>query len=233
MPINQAMEFVDTIESAEWCEIQEETESQKPPKRPTTLKRKVNNSKTYLPAAFAKRSLKSDVISDAIDSADIFTELDENQQKPAPTPKPNQVKFVSATKDVVIVPAPKCVPTAIGKLLPGSVTIREVRKQPVEEPPIIPAVEPTPSAPPSSTIDSSSTFDGLAKLDKVIERCVQLVDKCIAQNSQKPDSIAIFGNFVSSMVRELPADKQMLARVEILQFTGDLITRLSNDNDTK
>lgn len=226
---------VDPIESAEWCEIPDDDEEKNPQKKQITIKRKA--LRPLVPATYAKRTLKSEVISDQIDSADIFIELDDTP-KPTPTPKSNQIKFISAKNEVVplqVLSKPTSLPV-IAKLLP-SITIREINKTPevadqqrtIEEPitekSTIPDIEPVPPTEPALP------FEGLKKLENVIERCVQLVEKCISQNNHKQaaDSNEIFGNFVSTMVRELPAGKRMIARVEILQFTGELIARLSNE----
>lgn len=91
----------------------------------------------------------------------------------------------------------------------------------------------TAGAAPAATSDSSEskrTSGNLTKLEHVIERCVQLVEKCIAQNSHQQDTNQIFGNCVSAMLRELPPNKRNVARVELLQFTGDLIARLSDES---
>lgn len=229
--------FVDSIDSAEWCEIPENSESnhQSSRKQPT-MKRKA--TKIY-PTSSAKRIFKSETISNTTDSSDIFTELDDCP-KPKPTPKPQQIKFVSAKKEVVKKVAKPCVVSAVAvtKLLP-IVKTQETIKAPLDISPkkepnteALPIQQITPTVQPiipSESNQQSSSFEGILKLESVIERCVQLVEKCITQNSLKKDSNEIFGNFVSSMVRELPIEKRIAARVEILQFTGDLIARLSND----
>lgn len=66
------------------------------------------------------------------------------------------------------------------------------------------------------------------KLEQVIGKCVSLAEKCMA-NSANQDSNEVFGKFIASMVKELPIEKRMRARFEIIQYTGDLIARASNN----
>lgn len=233
-------DFVDSIESAEWFEIPEEVESKTPLKKIIALKRK---SIKPFPVSLPKRSLKVSAPSD--DTEDIFTEIDDNPKSPPPPPPPVQkaqtIKFISAKKEVSPLQKLSKKPQLIvAKLLPAvPVPVSEtVKASPAEHQPKKPKLESICDVPivPSTPIveqiaiskPTETSFDGLKKLENVIERCVQLVEKCISQNNHKQDSNEVFGNYVSSMVRELPADKRNVARVEILQFTGDLIARLSD-----
>lgn len=69
----------------------------------------------------------------------------------------------------------------------------------------------------------------LEKLESVITKCVELAEKCVV-NCTNQDSNEVFGKFIASMVRELPTEKRMKARFEVIQFTGDLISKLMNSN---
>lgn len=95
-------------------------------------------------------------------------------------------------------------------------------------------------AEPNDTIDSSrngrcvdrdrgdiileANFD---KLEQVIAKCVNLAEKCMAEYSSQ-DSNEVFGKFVASLVRDLPADRRMKVQFEIIQFTGQLVRRELN-----
>lgn len=71
-------------------------------------------------------------------------------------------------------------------------------------------------------IDSFGT--NIDKLTEVIGKCIGLAEKCIVENST-PDSSTVFGKFIASLVLELPPEKRMQARLNILKFTGDLINK--------
>lgn len=62
------------------------------------------------------------------------------------------------------------------------------------------------------------------KLEQVIGKCVALAEQCISSCANQ-DSNEVFGKFVASMVKELPLEKRMKARFDIIQFTGDLIAK--------
>lgn len=65
------------------------------------------------------------------------------------------------------------------------------------------------------------------KLEQVIAKCVNLAEKCMAEYSNQ-DSNEVFGKFVASLVRDLPADRRMKVQFEIIQFTGQLVRREVN-----
>ncbi|KAJ6640602.1 hypothetical protein Bhyg_05533 [Pseudolycoriella hygida] len=65
------------------------------------------------------------------------------------------------------------------------------------------------------------------KLEQVIEKCVNLAEKCIAEHSNQ-DSNEVFGKFIASLIRDLPQDRRMKVQFEIIQFTGQLVRRESN-----
>lgn len=75
--------------------------------------------------------------------------------------------------------------------------------------------------------DMGSLGTSLDKLESVITKCVELAEKCVV-NCANQDSNEVFGKFIASMVRELPPEKRMKARFDIIQFTGDLISKLVN-----
>lgn len=62
------------------------------------------------------------------------------------------------------------------------------------------------------------------KLEQVIAKCVNLAEKCMAEYSNQ-DSNEVFGKFVASLVRDLPPDRRMKIQFEIIQFTGQLVTK--------
>lgn len=65
------------------------------------------------------------------------------------------------------------------------------------------------------------------KLEQVIGKCVDLAEKCMAEHTNQ-DSNEVFGKFVASLVRDLPPDRRMKAQFEIIQFTGQLVSRELN-----
>lgn len=64
----------------------------------------------------------------------------------------------------------------------------------------------------------------LAKLEQFLSNCVRLVDRFTTENASA-DSNDVFGKYIASMVRELPADRRIQVRMEILQYTSGLIAR--------
>lgn len=64
----------------------------------------------------------------------------------------------------------------------------------------------------------------LMKLEQFLSNCVRLVDRYAAENASA-DSNDVFGKYIASMVRELPAERRIKIRMEILQYTSELIAK--------
>lgn len=73
----------------------------------------------------------------------------------------------------------------------------------------------------SSSLPQLPSFD---KLETVIGNCVRLAERCIADNTNL-DSSEMFGKYIASLVRELPADKRTQIQFDILQFTSNIVAK--------
>lgn len=98
---------------------------------------------------------------------------------------------------------------------------------------IIKIQDKTMDQPSSSSVDVIGCRDVILeanfdKLDQVIAKCVGLAEKCIADNTNQ-DSNEVFGKYMASLVRELPNEKRMKVRFEIIQFAGKLIANEMNN----
>lgn len=67
------------------------------------------------------------------------------------------------------------------------------------------------------------------KLEQVIDKCVNLAEKCIAKSKGR-DATELFGDYIAAMVRELPQEKQLKVRTNILQYTSELIMKITSKN---
>lgn len=70
----------------------------------------------------------------------------------------------------------------------------------------------------------NSVINSFKLLETTIEKCVNLTEKFISEQQQK-DSYEIFGKYIASLIRELPAEKTLKIRTEILQYTSELIAK--------
>lgn len=64
----------------------------------------------------------------------------------------------------------------------------------------------------------------LVKIEQFLSNCVRLVDRFATENASA-DSNDIFGKYIASMVRELPAERRIKIRMDILQYTSQLIAK--------
>lgn len=80
----------------------------------------------------------------------------------------------------------------------------------------------------ASAVDAktiSATIENqLVKLEQLLSNCVRLVDR-YAMDNTSADSNDVFGKYIASMVRELPAERRMKIRMNILQYTSELIAK--------
>lgn len=80
----------------------------------------------------------------------------------------------------------------------------------------------------AAVIDAKSTSvnieNHLVKLEQFLSNCVRLVDRYAMENAAA-DSNDVFGKYIASMIRELPAERRMKMRMNILQYTSELIAR--------
>lgn len=80
----------------------------------------------------------------------------------------------------------------------------------------------------ASVVDAkaiSATIENqLIKLEQLLSNCVRLVDR-YAMDNTAADSNDVFGKYIASMVREMPAERRMKIRMKILQYTSELIAK--------
>lgn len=64
----------------------------------------------------------------------------------------------------------------------------------------------------------------LVKLEQFLSNCVRLVDRYTMENVSA-DSNDVFGKYIASLIRELPAERRIKIRLNILQYTSELIAK--------
>lgn len=81
----------------------------------------------------------------------------------------------------------------------------------------------------SETTKASNDIDDFyEKIERILSKHVQSTEqKCIAENFTF-DSNDAFGKYIASMVRELPSEKRMKIRLNILQYATELISNSTN-----
>lgn len=65
------------------------------------------------------------------------------------------------------------------------------------------------------------------KIEKFLCNCINLIERCNAESDNTCDSNTAFGKYIASMVRELPSEKHLKIRLNILQYASELITKES------
>lgn len=75
---------------------------------------------------------------------------------------------------------------------------------------------------------SSDTDESILKIEQILLRFTQLLERLNAVNAVPSDSNDAFGKYIASMVRELPAHKRMKMRLNILQYATELIASKTN-----
>lgn len=80
----------------------------------------------------------------------------------------------------------------------------------------------------SSTSGSSDTDESILKIERILTRFTQSLERLSAANAVPSDSNDAFGRYIASMVRELPAHKRMKMRLSILQYATELIASETN-----
>lgn len=77
---------------------------------------------------------------------------------------------------------------------------------------------------------SQSTPDidnNIGKIEKFLNNCVNQIERYNAESCTS-DTNAAFGKLIASMVRELPVEKHLQIRLDILQYASELIAKESN-----
>lgn len=74
----------------------------------------------------------------------------------------------------------------------------------------------------------SDTDDSILKIEQILTRFTQSLERLNAANAVPSDSNDAFGRYIASMVRELPAHKRMKMRLSILQYATELIASETN-----
>lgn len=64
----------------------------------------------------------------------------------------------------------------------------------------------------------------LLKLEQFVSNCARMVDRYAMENASA-DSNDVFGKYIASMIRELPVERRMKIRMNILQYTSELIAK--------
>lgn len=76
-----------------------------------------------------------------------------------------------------------------------------------------------------TTKASNNVDDFIEKIERILSKHIHSTEqRCIAENSMR-DSNDAFGKYIASMVRELPSEKHMKIRLNILQYATELITK--------
>lgn len=80
----------------------------------------------------------------------------------------------------------------------------------------------------ASVVDTKSISvnigNQLVKLEQCLSNYVRLVERYAMENATT-DSNDVFGKYIASMIRELPAERRMKIRMNILQYTSELIAK--------
>lgn len=69
--------------------------------------------------------------------------------------------------------------------------------------------------------------NNIGKIEKFLNNCVNQIERYNAECCAS-DTNAAFGKLIASMVRELPAEKHLQTRLNILQYASELIAKESN-----
>lgn len=205
------------LEFAEWNE-----ENQKD-RRPTTTKRNRDFPVTVSKPAITKRRLKIELpnVSDKqqrgseimtttysadADSAEMLTDLESQTTETMDSMLKSQKSDEDTVEILEIVDKPVLPPETEG------ITSKLAKETKISSllPPQLP------------------NFD---KLETVIGNCVRLAERCIADNTNL-DSSEMFGKYIASLVRELPAEKRTQVQFDILQFTSNIVAKEKKRNLT-
>lgn len=75
---------------------------------------------------------------------------------------------------------------------------------------------------------SSDTDESILKIERILMRFLQSLERLNAADTMPSDSNDAFGKYIASMVRELPTHKRMKMRLNILQYATELIASETN-----
>lgn len=79
------------------------------------------------------------------------------------------------------------------------------------------------------SIGQSNEFSSLDRIEKMIGKCARSVERCMnATAVASSDSNEVFGKYVASLIRDLPVEKRLRVRFEILEFTSKIIEKEMN-----
>lgn len=207
------------LEFAEW------NEEKRKERQPTTRKRNRDLSvleprqaeprrrlKIELPNVTVKQRRGSEILTTYLvdsDSAGVFPDMESQTTTQTLDSVPKSQKSDEEIVEILeIVDKPILPPKS--ELIPSKLA----KGQPIE-----PSSSPPPHLP---------NFD---KLETVIGNCVRLAERCIADNTNL-DSSEMFGKYIASLVRELPANKRTNVQFDILQFTSNIVDKEKKQNVT-
>lgn len=97
------------------------------------------------------------------------------------------------------------------------------------EPSRIEVIEVKESIKPETTKKSNDFDDFLEKIERILSKHVHSIEQRYIAENLTLDSNDAFGKYITSMVRELPSEKHMNIRLNILQYATELISKESTN----